>query len=342
MGELAAALELTYGELQWLADVRGLERTVADQRLRNYRYLALPRRGGPVRLIECPKARLKQIQRRLLHEILDWIPAHDAAHGFTRGRSAISHAGGHTGQRVVVRVDLEDFFASVAAGRVFGIFRTAGYPESVAHKLTGLTTNVVPQVVWAELDRPLGRPQIGSSHRLGRRLATPHLPQGAPTSPALANLAAFGLDRRLSGLAASCQLTYTRYADDLTFSGSERLVRRANQLRATIALIVREEGFAINHRKSMLATRAGRQQVCGIVVNQHLNVPRAEYDRLKAILHNARRHGPGSQNRAAVSDFRAHLLGRIAWVESLNPQRGGKLRRQFAQVAWDEPVSGSA
>ncbi|MGI8594381.1 MAG: hypothetical protein ACR2ML_08490 [Solirubrobacteraceae bacterium] len=84
----------------------------------------------------------------------------------------------------------------------------------------------------------------------------------------------------------------------------------------------------------MLATRAGRQRVCGVVVNDRLNVPRNDYEELKAILHNAARRGPASENRAGVSDFRAHLLGRIAWVESLNPVRGAKLRNQFARIVW--------
>jgi len=91
----------------------------------------------------------------------------------------------------------------------------------------------------------------------------------------------------------------------------------------------------INVRKSALMTRAGRQRVCGSVVNEHPNVTRSDYDELKAILHNAARNGPAAENRAGVADFRAHMLGRIAWVESLNPARGAKLRRRFEQIAWD-------
>ena len=112
----------------WLADPRGLERGVADRRLRHYRYVWLPRAGAPPRPIARPKRRLKEIQRWILHAILDRIPAHDAAHGFARGRSARSHATRHAGRATVVRIDLEDFFASVPAARVYGIFRTAGYP----------------------------------------------------------------------------------------------------------------------------------------------------------------------------------------------------------------------
>jgi hypothetical protein len=289
-----------------------------------------------VRVIERPKHRLKVIQRQILHEILDWIPAHNAAHGFTRGRSVRSHASVHVGQFVLVRFDLEDFFASIAAGRVYGIFRAAGYPESVAHTLTALATNVVPSAEWHAIPRPTDPGRIGAHHRLDRRLATPHLPQGAPTSPALANLAAFNLDRRLNGLASSFELTYSRYADDLTFSGSARLLRAEKILRRAVAEIAREEGFTLNDNKALLATRAGRQHVCGVVVNEHTNVTRHEYDTLKAILHNATIHGPASQNRDGRKDFRAPLLGRISWVHSLNPPRGEKLQRQFAEIAWQD------
>jgi RNA-directed DNA polymerase len=308
VGDLAAFLDVDHGRLAWLVDARGLERVVEDERLRHYRYAWLPRAAGPPRVIERPKARLKAIQRRILHEILVWIPVHPAAHGFVKGRSAISHAALHSGRPAVLRVDLEDFFAAVTAGRVYGIFRTAGYPEGVAHALTGLCTNVVPRQ-W----------DVPAQFRLRRRLATPHLPQGAPTSPALANLAAFGLDRRLAGLGAR----YTRYADDLVLSGGHAI----RGLLPAVARIAADEGFRVNARKTRLMSRGGRQTVTGIVVNERANVPRAEYDVLKAILHNAARDGPGELERAQVR-------GRIAWVAALNPARGEKLLRRFAAIEW--------
>jgi RNA-directed DNA polymerase len=131
-------------------------------------------------------------------------------------------------------------------------------------------------------------------------------------------------------------LRYSRYADDLTFSGPTRLRRRDRQFEELVAEIAREEGFSLNRGKSALRIAGGRQSVCGIVVNVRPNVTRAEYDRLKAILHNVARHGPASQNRAGVADLEAHLRGRIAWVASLNPGRGESLRRRFAQIDWDQ------
>jgi hypothetical protein len=201
--ELAALLEVTVSELAWFADRRSIERTTTQESFRHYRYSWLAKPSGGARLVESPKPRLKAIQRRLLAEVLNVIPVHAAAHGFVAGRSPVSFATPHVLHRLVVAMDLEDFFASVSAGRIYGVFRTAGYPELVAYTLTGLTTNVVPSAVWKTVARPVDAGTIDRHHRLGRSLATPHLPQGAPTSPALANLCAHGLDRRLSGLAES-------------------------------------------------------------------------------------------------------------------------------------------
>jgi len=326
---LAEALELSDGQLAWLADVRSLERTVTAERLRNYRYAAVPRRSGLPRLIEAPKMRLKEVQRWILREILHGVPVHESAQGFTRGRSVIDHARHHSGRPVLLRLDLTDFFSSVSAGRVFGIFQTLGYDSDVAHVLTGLTTNAVPPHVW-NVVRAASSAPVPATFHLGRALATPHLPQGAPTSPALANLAAFRLDRRLAGLAASAGLRYSRYADDLAFSGP-RIARGGSDLEALVQTIARDEGFRLNTAKSVLRTRAARQQVCGIVVNAAPNIRRAEYDRLKAMLHNAARHGPASQG---LSGRAAELQGRIAWVAALNPARGEKLRRRFAAIDW--------
>jgi RNA-directed DNA polymerase len=334
--ELADRLELDAGQLAWLADVRGLERKVDAERLRNYRYRWLQRRSGIPRLIEAPKLRLKEIQRWVLHEILDHVPPHEAAHGFTRGRSVLSHAALHVGQPGVLRLDLRDFFATVAAGRVYGIFRTIGYTEPVAHALTGLCTNVMPHMAWAAVPASRDPELVWPRSWLRRRLATPHLPQGAPTSPALANLAAFGLDRRLAGLAAASGLTYSRYADDLTLSGPGLTGARSRSIAQLIARIARDEGFAINPAKSNLRTAARRQTVTGVVVNAHPNVARNEYDRLRATLHRAVVRGPSAvQLRGDVGvDVQAHLRGRVAWVTLLNAHRGEKLQRMFDAVNW--------
>ncbi len=333
VGDLANELGLHPARLRWLADVASLERTVPDEALRHYRYRWIPKRTGGARLIEAPKPRLKLVQRHLLREVVSVIPPHEAAHGFRPGRSVHTYASPHVGCAVVVRLDLEGFFASVAAGRVFGILRTAGYPEAVAHVLTGLVTNTTPLATQQAVPTPASHGRAAHRRHL-QHLAHPHLPQGAPTSPALANLAAYALDRRLTGLAASFGATYTRYADDLAFSGPHRLRRSCAALVDLVNQIVRDEGFVVQRSKTRIATSAERQLLAGLVVNQRPNVPRADFDQLKAVVHDAATNGPVVANREDRPDFRSHLLGRISWVEASNPTRGAKLRASCEDIAW--------
>ena len=322
-------------DLLWFADPKQLERTAADEALRHYRYRWVPKANGGERLLEAPKPILKHVQRVLLREVLEPIPVHPAAHGLLKGRSALTHAGSHGQRQMVVRVDLEDFFASVEVGRVYGIFRGCGYPEPVAHLLAALTTNTVPRRVWARLDPPTDAGRLPAFRRLGRHLAHPHLPQGAPTSPALANLSAFRLDRRLAGLASAAHLTYTRYADDLAFSSfARRTPHDADRLVGCVTTIAAEEGFRVNPSKTTVRRAGQRQRLAGVVVNRHPNVERREYELLEAIVHNAARHGAASQNRDGHPHFRQHLEGRIGWVSQTNPARGERLRATFAHIDW--------
>ncbi|WP_250846813.1 reverse transcriptase family protein [Aquisphaera insulae] len=327
--ELAAFCGVTITQLEGLADCQGREKKARREPLRNYRYRVVAKPSGGSRLVESPKPRLKAIQRRLLDEIVARIPPHDAAHGFRPGRSVSSFVAGHAGRHIVLRMDLADFFPSITSARVEAIFMTAGYPEDVARLLAGLCTNVVPR----HLEDGDGADRATGWHSR-RLLAEPHLPQGAPSSPALANLAAHHLDVRLDALARAAGARYTRYADDLVFSGDDAFARSVRRFSIHVAAITLEEGFAVRHRKTRIMRRGVRQRAAGIMLNVRPNIPREDYDALKAILHNCARHGPEGQNRAGVSDFRAHLLGRIAYVSGIHPQRGARLKRTFDRIAW--------
>ena len=150
----------------------------------------------------------------------------------------------------------------------------------------------------------------------------PHLPQGAPTSPAIANLCVFRLDLRLAGLARAAGAQYTRYADDLAMSGEDDFARYARWLVPRAAAIATDEGFAVNHRKTRIMRRSQRQHLAGVVLNQRPNIRREQFDQLKATLFNCVQRGPASENRDGHSNFRAHLAGRIAHVQSLHAARG--------------------
>ena len=170
---------------------------------------------------------------------------------------------------------------------------------------------------------------------IGNHWRARHLPQGAPTSPALANLVAYRLDVRLHALAQKLGATYTRYADDLAFSGDQRLERAAKRLQVLVGVIAAEEGFELHFRKSRFMRQGVRQQLAGVVVNVRPNLKRKAYDELKATLYNCARQGPESQNRAGHADFRRHLAGRIAYVKMLHPERGAKLQALFERIVWD-------
>jgi hypothetical protein len=286
-------------------------------------------------LIEAPKPRLKGFQRVILDAILANIPPHASAHGFRPGRSITTFAAPHIGRAIVLKMDLRDFFVSITSARVTALYVTAGYPEQVARLLAGLATNSVPIAITNEVIRaaPEG-PRSNLSWQVAQQYGRPHLPQGSPTSPALANLVAYRFDARLAGLATAAGAVYTRYADDLVFSGDDAFARSVCRFSTHVAAIALEEGFAVQHRKTRIMRQGVRQQAAGVVINQKINMPRDDYDRLKAILCNCVKRGPLEQNRLGVADFRAHLSGRVAHAARLNPVRGRKLMRLLEQVRW--------
>ncbi|GAA4549908.1 reverse transcriptase family protein [Amycolatopsis samaneae] len=326
--ECAAALDLTPGELDWFADARGWNRRAAGA-LRHYRYRWIPTATGGIRLLEQPKPRLAELQRRVRRHVLGALPVHEAAHGFRRGRSAITCAAPHGGRDLVVRMDLEGFFPAVSARRIRSLLALAGYPDAVAGALAGLLTTATPPDVLAAA--PDGRRDEART-RLLNSLAATHLPQGAPSSPAVANAITHHLDRRLTGLAHRLGARYTRYADDLAFSGDAGLP--LHRLLPGVRHIVRDEGFRLRDAKTSIAAAHQRQRIAGLVVNAGPAAARTDYDALRSLLHNCARTGPEAQNHAGHPDFRAHLLGRIGWIGASSPARAAKLRDLFDRVPW--------
>lgn len=324
--ELADWLRVPPGKLAWLSH-RFRERYRPESiRQAHYHFHWVEKRSGGHRLIEAPKPLLKQVQQHVLQEILDKVPAHPAAHGFVTGRSILTNARPHVGQYLLLKLDLEDFYASVRFPRVVAIYRSLGFSREVSLWLARLTTSMVPH----DLTFPSNR------HYYHWPYFSRHLPQGAPTSPALANLSAYSLDVRLSGLAGKYDLTYTRYADDLTFSGSRRFGGALRDFIPLAEQIVRAERFRVNKSKRKVLRCFNRQSVAGVVVNSKPNIARDEFDRLKATLANCRRHGPSTQNRDEHPDFAAHLRGRIAHVMHLNLHRGRKLLALYQAIDWSK------
>jgi hypothetical protein len=331
-GALAEWLGVTPSDLLWFADLKGLANDTSPSQLSHYHYRVLPKQYGSVRLIEAPKPRLKTLQQKVLAEILNKVPPHSAVHGFVKGRSIKTFVGPHVGRHIVLRMDLQDFFPSFAAARIQAQFRTIGYPESVADLLGGICTNAVPSSFWRKPGLEVDSARLREAFIL---YSKPHLPQGAPTSPALANVCTYRLDCRLTGFAKSVGAEYTRYADDLAFSGNHAFSRHVERFSTHVAALLIQEGFSVNFRKTRVMRQGVRQHLAGVVVNRCANVMRPDFDRLKATLTNCVRLGPQSQNRQAHPDFRAHLEGRVGFVEMVNPIKGKRLRAIFENIRWE-------
>lgn len=263
----------------------------------------IPKAKGGTRRIAAPRAPLRKVQRILLDKILGRLPMHDACHGFVAGRSTVTNARPHQGAALVIKLDLKDFFPTVHYRRVRGLFQFLGYNAEVANVLAGLTTY---------------RPRLAS----GAPVWPGMLPQGAPTSPALANLACRRLDQRLTRLAAKVGATYTRYADDLTFSFKATDVR-IGRFMWWVDVICQQEGFLERPDKRRVLRNKHQQRVTGLVVNAGVHVPRADRKRFRAILHNCAKHGVASQAKGR-DDFEAYLAGYAAYVAMVEPS-GKKL-----------------
>jgi retron-type reverse transcriptase len=311
--DVARALGIEIKKLRFLA-------FHADaQRQSHYVHFEVPKRSGGVRRLSAPKPDLAKAQRWILEEVLEKLPVERVAHGFVKERSTVTNARPHAGKAVVVNQDLVDFFPSIGFPRVRAVFQRAGYSPAVATIFALLTT---------ECPRVSARYGGFDYHvAVGPR----GLPQGACTSPALSNLVAAKLDRRLQGYAVKHGYTYTRYADDLTFSAGPEGEQGLSKLLASLHHIVRSEGFTIHPDKGRVQRASKRQTVTGIVVNEahKLGVPREDVRLVRAILHNAKKTGLSAQNRELQPTFEAWLRGKIAYITMVDRARGEQLQREL-------------
>jgi retron-type reverse transcriptase len=300
---LAAALELDVKAL------RHFSTHSPKDRITHYVTFAIPKRTGGERLIMAPKARLKRLQRKLNALLVNKLPVSEYAHGFRTARSVRSNAEPHVGKNVVLHLDIQDFFPSIHFGRVRGLLIALGYGYPVATTLAALMTDTPRQ--------PVVVGDVCFFAPVGSRAC----PQGAPTSPGVSNALLMKMDHRLAGLARRYGFSYTRYADDLTFSGDD--IDAAHALRLLAARVVKEEGFTINARKTRVLRSGSRQSVTGVVVNEVLGLSRQARRRLRAAIH---QYGKALAAGSADPMLLARLDGKVAYVAMLN----GAQARQLA------------
>lgn len=271
---------------------------------RFYSEFRIAKRDGGSRLLRAPTPALRSIQEWVYTHIVARLEAHDACHGFVPGRSIVTNARPHVGAEQILKLDIRDFFGRVDRRPVYRVFRRLGYSREVADLLTSMAT------------------YKGS------------LPQGAPTSPHLANLAAYRLDLRLNRFAELNGLTYTRYADDLTVSGQSVTQRK---VRRTVELIMRDEGFPPNDKKVRYLGRDRRQAVTGIVVNNKPNWPRDRRRWLRQEIHFLKKFGVDGHLSARGIDnasYKEFIYGHVYALNSVRPDEARLHLEALDKVSW--------
>ncbi|MGF1581399.1 MAG: reverse transcriptase family protein [Gemmataceae bacterium] len=308
---LATALGLTIPELRWLT----YHREAATQI--HYVRFTIPKSDGSLRAIWAPMPKLKATQRWIHRNIVEKLLVHGSAHGFLAGRSIATNAAVHTNSKLVVKMDIKNFFPTVTFPRVKGIFRHAGYREPVAILLALLCTEPPREIVERD-----GTKYFVS---LGPRC----LPQGAPTSPGLTNTLCLRMDQRIHGLAKKLGWRYTRYADDLTFSLPEdhQNDMKVGTLMGGVKMIVSDEGFEIHPNKTRIARKGRRQKITGLIVNgdKKPRVPREVRRQLRAAIHNLKNGKELKEDETLES-----LIGYAAFVYMTDQERG----QQFLDELW--------
>lgn len=272
----------------------------------NYRIYKVKERNK-VREIAEPKPELKNKQRQILHWLCArGIGASKYAHGFVRRRSTVTAAELHTGKNVVLKMDINDFFPSISKQRVLHTLMKEGIEKETADNISETCT------------------------------LNNYLPQGAPTSPFLANLVAKNLDYRLAGLCKSWEpnfkIRYTRYADDLIFSSN---LRKLNHMIPAAARIIEQEGFKVNHAKTKVLRNSNRQTVLGLVVNEKANIKRTYWRNLRAELHQLKLKAQQEgriPSGSLFSDRLTVVTGKAAYVFGVNRERGRQFLREVKEI----------
>lgn len=270
-----------------------------------YTEATIPKKSGGVRILQIPSLELKRVQRWIVDSILKKIRISEYATGFCDGASIVRNATKHLKKECVVSMDIQDFFPSISFETVFRIFNYYGYTKELSFFFAKLCTY------------------------------NNELPQGSPASPWLSNIACLKLDKRLAKLAERYESDYTRYADDITFSGSKYI---GNIIKTSI-LILNDENFKVNERKTRVAFKKDRQEVTGLIVNNDsVRVDRRYKRSLWQEIYYCQKYGMSDHlnhincNKAF---YKEHLYGKVYFVNMVEPLEGKKMLEALDQIAWD-------
>jgi len=288
---------------------------VVKNRLGYYEEFNLKKKNGGFRQINAPKGELLNYQRWVKTYILDQLQFPSYLTAYQKGKSIADNARAHAKQPLIIKFDLQDFYGHISQDKVFGMFKILGYGTAIAIDLAKICC--MPGLIDGEKETNLA-----------------YLPQGAPTSPAISNFAAGRMDRRLLEYAKRTGFNYTRYADDLTFSGP----LKSTFHKGMVEQIISDEGFTVNQRKTRFVPSSANQLVTGLNVNHRAVVPKKMRRMVHTHLHNCLRSGP-YQNLESIGmskkmNYNDWLLGHINYIRILHPFEAAKMMEKYNKINW--------
>ena len=313
---LATTLKVSVYDLRFLCFDRKLSKQC------HYISYGIKKKTGGIRKISAPKPKLKRAQRAILDEILYKLKPSEYAHGFTIQKSIVTNAKPHVGSDIVVNMDLKDFFPTIDYKRVFGFFKKIGFSSQLATILSLICT--IPDYEIIKVHGAIWYLNNDQSRVL---------PQGAATSPMITNLICKRMDHRLAGIAQKLNFKYTRYADDLTFSGPVTSRSNINQLKWQVKSVIIDEDFVLHPKKTRVMVPGHRKEVTGIVVNEKLNISRKKLKAFRSLLYQIEKDGPKGKSWGDPKvDVLASIEGFARYIFMVNPEKGKPFMNQVSAI----------
>ena len=269
-----------------------------------YKTIKIPKKTTGYRELSVPISTLKYIQKWILKNILNLVSVSEHVTGFERNMSIVENAKRHLNKQCVINIDLKDFFPSVKEKMVYSIFYGLGYTKELSYIYTTLCTY------------------------------KKSVPQGAPTSPKLANLCCKHLDKRIGALCQSYNADYSRYADDITISGGKYI----ESILKPIKLIVEDEKFQLNDKKTRISYKGQRQEVTGLNLNAgKVTIPKSYKKELQKEIYYCKKYGVSnhlSHIKCNKAFYKEHLYGKACFIYMVEPLKAKKLLEELDAINW--------
>ncbi|WP_410880488.1 reverse transcriptase family protein [Myroides sp. DW712] len=301
---------------------------------KKYNHFFIKKKKRGYREIMAPHKDLKYIQKWLLSNIISKFPLRDSCKGFRTGISIKENALTHVNARVILKVDLLKFYDTITEKRVYGVFQKMGYSKNLSYSLAKLCTTQHHERYWENFSY--------NEKRILSKLFDERpsiLPQGAPTSPYIANIVATNMDSRFEKLSVKMNFSYSRYADDLTFSIHEK--GKLPSLRL-IEKIISEENFYINKEKITYMYKGSKQYVTGLTVSNGVHTSKKYRKEIARHIYFCRKYGVKqhlSRNRdkfPSYNSIKFHdwLYGHICFIHSIDDKASEKILCDFNKINW--------